>query len=240
MKQKSDFPFNVSDIISRSKFILGLKRDSDLAEHLGVSGSTLSNWISRNSLDISQLLRKLPEIDYNWLLTGKTRSDDYYEYYMNGGGVGEFSAMSNGKVFDRQEDRSVPLYDITAVSNLNSLLNDGPHRLLGKMRIPQAPRCDGAVFVSGDAMYPLLKAGDIVGFKALAGVQEIIYGEMYLVSFVIGTEEFLVVKYINRSDKKDCIRLISYNAFYQPMDIPSDSVRSLGIIKFSVRKNMIL
>ena len=38
---------------------------------------------------------------------------------------------------------------------------------LGRIVIPNIPVCDGAVYVSGDSMYPILKSGDIVGFKSI-------------------------------------------------------------------------
>lgn len=52
------------------------------------------------------------------------------------------------------------------------------------------PRCDGAVYVTGDSMYPLLKSGDIIVYKELHDFQEVIYGEMYLVSFDLDGDDF--------------------------------------------------
>ena len=91
---------------------------------------------------------------------------------------------------------SVTLYDVTAAANLKTLLADGPQYVLGKIQIPNIPRCDGAVYISGDSMYPILKSGDIVGFKSLTSFDEVIYGEMYLVSFDRGGDEYLSVKYV--------------------------------------------
>ena len=64
------------------------------------------------------------------------------------------------------DDRSVTLYDISAAANLKTLLADRPQYALGRIVIPNIPVCDGAVYVSGDSMYPILKSGDIVGFKS--------------------------------------------------------------------------
>lgn len=240
MSEKKDFPFKVGDIILRAKFVLGMKHDRELAAYLGVSPATISNWVSRNSIDLGLLLSRNLSIDYNWLITGKTLQEREAEGEVYAVKSEEVKLQYKGKLPERLEDQAVPLFDITAAANLHSLLSDGPQRLLGKIVIPQVPRCDGAVYVSGDSMYPLLKAGDIVGFKALSDARELIYGEMYLVSFTLGGEEYLVVKYINRSEQEGYIKLVSYNQFHQPMDIPMDAIRALALIKFSVRKNMIM
>ena len=62
--------------------------------------------------------------------------------------------------------------------------------------------CDGAVYVNGDSMYPILKSGDIIGYKEISSFDNVIYGEIYLVSFMIDGDEYLAVKYVNRSEKK--------------------------------------
>ena len=66
-----DALFNVTDIVKRAKEVMGFKTDVELANYLGVSRSTLSNWCARNSIDFPLLLEKMKEVDYNWLLVGK-------------------------------------------------------------------------------------------------------------------------------------------------------------------------
>ncbi len=63
---------DVPGIIKRAKQALNLKRDSELAEFLGVSKATVTNWAARNSIDFRLLLDKLGNtVNYNWLLLGK-------------------------------------------------------------------------------------------------------------------------------------------------------------------------
>ena len=67
-----DTNLDVPGIIKRAKQALNLKRDSELAEFLGVSRATVTNWAARNSIDFRLLLDKLGNtVDYNWLLLGK-------------------------------------------------------------------------------------------------------------------------------------------------------------------------
>ena len=43
--------------------------------------------------------------------------------------------------------------------------------MLDYISIPRLPKCDGAVYVTGDSMYPLLKSGDIVLYKEVSDIK---------------------------------------------------------------------
>ena len=219
---EKDIFFNVADIVKRAKRVLNFKTDADLAAYLGVSRSTLSNWIARNSTDFPLLLSKMKDVDYNWLL------------------LGNVEIIHNPKTPDAMKDRSVVLYDITAAANLRTLLANKHQFVMGRIQIPSIPVCDGALYISGDSMYPILKSGDIVGFKEMNSFSNVIYGEMYLVSFDIDGDEYLAVKYVNRSEQEGCIKLVSYNPHHEPMDVPFASIQAMAIVKFSIRKNMMM
>ena len=240
MEKEQDLLFNVADIVKRAKRVLNFKTDAELATHLGVSRSTLSNWIARNSIDFPLLLEKLKEVDYNWLLVGKGQPMHQSKYCHGGIVSGEVEMIHNPKTADSMADRSVSLYNINAAANLKTLLANKPQYVVGKIQIPDIPVCDGAVYISGDSMYPILKSGDIVGFKEISNFSSVIYGEMYLVSFNIYVDEYLSVKYVNRSDAEGCIRLVSYNPHHEPMDVPLACIQAMAIVKFSIRKNMMM
>lgn len=59
------------DAIERLKVSLNLSSDNALAEFLGISKATLSNWKSRNSIDIPLVFSKCEQISIDWLLSGK-------------------------------------------------------------------------------------------------------------------------------------------------------------------------
>mgnify|MGYP002312255296 FL=1 len=148
--------------------------------------------------------------------------------------------IHNPKTVEALDDRSVALYDITAAANLKTLLTNKRQYMVGKIQIPSIPLCDGAVYISGDSMYPILKSGDIIGFKEINSFNNLIYGEMYLVSFTIEGDEYLAVKYVNHSDREGYLKLVSYNTHHDPMDIPFDTINAMAIVKFSIRRHMMM
>lgn len=177
-----------------------------------------------------------------YALTDTIKDKLFYQfpYLSNGEAEGEMlnEPLGNVNVAD-----GFPLYNIEASANLVSLFdgNGDVKNVVGRLLIPNAPKCDGAIYVRGDSMEPLLKSGDIIAYKSLpCEYSSILYGEMYIVDFEVGGEDFVAVKFLHRSDKgEEWVKLTSYNDFYEPKDIHLSCFRSLALVKFSIRMNTI-
>lgn len=136
--------------------------------------------------------------------------------------------------------QSVPLYNIEATAGLVPLfLDQGVVEPIDHIHIPNLPRCDGAIYVVGDSMYPLLKSGDIVLYKQVRDIESIFWGDMYLLSIDVDGEEYVTVKYIQKSDHSECVRLVSENRHHADKDIPINRIRAVALIKASIRMNSI-
>ena len=134
----------------------------------------------------------------------------------------------------------IPLYNLEATAGLVSLFNDVDAIPISYISLPDLPTCDGAVYVRGDSMYPLLKSGDIVLYKQVHDMQYgIFWGEMYLVSANVDGDEFVTIKYIHKSEWENCVKLVSHNQHHEPKDIPVSMIRALALVKASVRYNTI-
>ena len=152
-EKNNDEIFNVAEVVKRAKLAMGFLRDSELAEFLGVSRSTLSNWVARNSIDFPLLLGRLDGVDYNWLLTGKGSPVLQQGYCDSELASGRVERLHLPKSAEALGNRSVTLYDIEAAANLKTLLDARPQYALGQIVIPNVPACDGAVYVSGDSIH---------------------------------------------------------------------------------------
>lgn len=176
-------------------------------------------------------LSKYGDVDANYILTG--RGTPLRESI-------ETTEIYHPKYTEKTEAESViMLYDVEAAANLKTLFTNKEQNIIGKIKIPNIPKCDGAVYVKGDSMYPLLKSGDIVAYKEIpVDIRHIFFGEMYLVSIDMDGDEYLTVKYVNHSEKGDeWIKLVSYNQYHQPKDFPLSSVRAMALVKLSIRMN---
>jgi phage repressor protein C with HTH and peptisase S24 domain len=139
------------------------------------------------------------------------------------------------KIIEYQE---IPPYDIRAAANLKTLFTQKDQNILSKITLPDIPNCDGAMYVTGDSMDPLIKSGDIICYKEIHDLQNIFYGKMYVISMDVAGDEYLNLKYIIHSDLGDSwVRLESHNKRHSPKDFELKYIHALAIVKISIRMN---
>lgn len=187
---------------------------------------------------IQAIINKYIDVDSEWLITGKGSMLKENMIINLGDPV---SIYGNRKTKDAIiQVQEVPFYDgLKATMGLQALFESGkPTETLETIKIPNLPKCDGAISVTGDSMYPLLKSGDIVLYKQTS-VDSIFYGEMYLLSVKIEDwEEYVTVKYVQKSEKgENYIKLVSQNQHHQSRDIMISQISAIAMIKASIRYN---
>ena len=205
---------------------------------LGASRGSISKAVkegkSIGSNVLENIINRYPDMNPKWLLTGK---GDMFT-------TEEPSEARAIQTFRLKTDRSlesqqIPLYDIEAFAGLVPLFQNAKSKdPIDHISIPRLPKCDGAVYVTGDSMYPLLKSGDIVLYKEVRDIEnEIFWGEMYLLSIETGEEEYITVKYIQKSERDGYVRLVSQNQHHQDKDVELAKIKALALIKASIRIN---
>lgn len=202
----------------------------------GLSNGFLDRDGNIGSDKCAKIIEHYPDLSLDWLILGRgdmIRSTDAPK-----------SPLEIKKTFPLRTDRmlsdqNVPLYEMAATAGLTALFLDSKEtQPVNYLSIPNLPAVDGAVYVCGDSMYPLLKSGDIVLYKKVSDFElGLFWGEMYLISFDIEGEEFVCIKYLQKSQREGYVRLVSYNQHFDPQEIPIARIRALALIKASVRYN---
>lgn len=203
-----------------------------LEREIGASKGVLSGAMLRGTgiqaKWIQSIVEKFPLYNTEWLLTG------------HGGMLKSANLTSHyqAKLPEKLKGlQIVPCFTVEAAANLSTIFADGDDFVDGYIALPNMPSVDGALPVRGDSMYPLLKAGDIVIYKKLSSPEYIIFGQMHIVEYEWDGDTHVVVKYVNKSEMNDCVRLVSYNQYHDPMDIEIGNIRALAIVKVSIRYN---
>lgn len=217
---------------------------------LGIAASSLNGIVGvRQSDPSSKILNRILDIYANvnaeWLLMGREPMIKKGNSAVYAGNESLDTIEDDGiRIFPLKTDHKraiqrIPLYDFEAVAGLVPLYKDSSKQVpVDYIQIPNLPKCDGAIYVVGDSMYPLLKSGDIVLYKWVRDVTNgIFWGEMYLVSVDFDGEEYVTVKYIQKSDNEGFIRLVSYNQHHSDKDVPINTIRALAFVKASIRIN---
>ena len=84
-------------------------------------------------------------------------------------------------------------------------------------------------------MSPLIKSGDIVIYKKVALSEDnIMWGQIYLLSYTFDQDSYTAVKYLRRSERLGYIRLVSENPSFDPQEILYSSITALALVKASI------
>ncbi len=221
-------------ILNTIKEYKNFKSDAEFARFLGIPPQNLSKWKARNTYDVELIYTKCPEINPEWLLTGQGETLKSNQIIQ--------SVTQNRKTTDRLiENQEIPLYDFEPTAGLKELFSSSSAQIvLDTIKIPNLPKCDGAVAVTGDSMYPLLKSGDLILYKQIpTDYTNLFFGEMYLIGVRIDEwEEYITVKYIHKSEKgSEYVTLVSQNQHHQSKDIKFSQITALAMVKASIRYN---
>jgi len=207
---------------------------------LGASRGSISKAVkdgkSIGSSVLEKILNLYPDINPTWLLTGK--GEMLLSASQRNPGIQTYRLKTDVAV----ESQQIPLYELEAFAGIVPLFgNNKTMQPVDYISIPHLPKCDGALYVSGDSMYPLLNSGDIVMYKIVNDIQTgIFWGEMYLLGIDMGGEEYITIKYIHKSDTEGTIRLVSENPQHQDKEVALNNIRALALVKASIRINAMI
>lgn len=206
----------------------------------GISPTVVENVVGtrqgKPSYDVLEKMCANANVNPDWILTGNgemLRTDEEEQR-----GSAQIQNSFSLRTDRRVDIQNVPLYELDASAGLIALFGNTRQVPVSHINIPDLPPVDGAIYVRGDSMYPLLKSGDIVLYKEIpATTSNILWGEMYLLSFTIEGETYITIKYIQKSEDQQNVRLVSHNPHHSPKDIPAASIHALALVKASVRFN---
>jgi transcriptional regulator with XRE-family HTH domain len=223
----------------------GLKQDE--FERIGIKKGTLSNYElgkTEPKLDLLLGLSKFFRISIDDLLTINLEESFIGNTFHSNKHLSEINdnvfVYGNNKAVERKiENQIIPIYNIEAAAGLTSLFNDyTSQKPIDYISLPNLGKVDGGLYAFGDSMYPLIKSGDIVVFREIHDMfNNIFWGEMYLLSYDLEGEEYIVIKYIQKSDINGYVKLVSQNQHHSPKDIPIERINALAQVKASVRFN---
>lgn len=214
---------------------------SEFERASNIKPSTIKNIVggrqTKPSYDVLEsIVRNNVQISSDWLLTGE-------------GKMLREENPSNGIIIplahSKTPEKTVPmsvfnLYDIDISAGLTRLFaEDGDRRkaFLGQISIPNMPKCDGAVKVIGDSMYPLLKSGDIIAYREIHNIEAIQWGEIYILQLEYDSDISVVVKYVKKSELgSDHVLLVSYNKEHDPKDIEIKNITAIARVILCIRQ----
>lgn len=184
--------FSSQEVIERLKNALSISTDTELANVLGVTKATVSNWRSRNSFDVRLLHTKCSHLNLDWVLTGR-------------GSASIKPGVTNSV--------SVPYFETDFIGGYDELFNDQSFLPTCYISVPGFERADCWCSIRGNSMSPLISNGDLIALKECT-LENIKYGEVYAVVM----EDLRTIKKIRRSFSDENLRFIPINPDYDEQE----------------------
>lgn len=182
-----------------------------------------------NSDAIEIIITNNPDINSNWLLTGKGNmlgSDKVYDLEKESITVSELH-------IDYKKSKLISLYDVSAAAGYGSFDEMiSTEKVVGTYIIPDFKNADWMIYVRGSSMYPKYSSGDIIACRVLNESKFIQWNKVYVIAT---REQGILVKRINESDKENCLLAISDNPAYKPFYIPENEILGIALVVGVIR-----
>ncbi len=224
---------------------LNMSRNKDFADFLGVTSQAVSNWYARDTFDLELIYTKCVFLSPEWLITGKGKmlKEEKIKEYDIQDSQNQIVSESKISIYKLKTDyygvdrQNIPLYEVEASAGLSLLFSNQVQQIpLDHITLPNAPKCDGAIYIRGDSMYPLLKSGDIACYKTINNFDNVIFGEKYILDISNDDDDYLTIKYVQKSEKgSKYLKLVSENKHHIDRDIHVSTIRALAIVKATIR-----
>ena len=214
-----------------------LDRILEIAKREGITIGALEKQIGASKGVLSRAIQNKTDIQAKWL----TRIVENYPLYSADwllSGKGELlkgKVQSFGNTTEEVREYKVPFFDMAATAGFSVLYQDSKELVSDYIIIPNLPPVDGAIYAKGDSMSPLIASGDIIVFKKIdAAPENILWGNIYIVSYCLDGDSYTVLKYLRHSTRIGYVKLESFNPRYDPQEIPAASITALALVKASI------
>ncbi|MBT0551577.1 helix-turn-helix domain-containing protein [Riemerella anatipestifer] len=205
----------------------GFKSKKEFAVFLGIKPSALSNWYTRNTFDENLIIRKIPELNEVWLLTGKgemLKSSE--ETPIKGEGA---KVILDAEINTYQKE-GTPYYDVDFAGGWNSdeIFSLGNPSFY--IQSPDFRRAEFATNLVGNSVSKVIPSGAIIGLRQIEDWKTYFpTNELY---GIITKNEMRTVKRVKRKkgDPNTLVLMpdpLEVHSGYEPEELPIDFVSKM-------------
>lgn len=178
---------------------------------------------------LSDILRAFPELNRNWLLFGEGEM-------LRTGAPAEASASEDApppQLIPAPPGKGLPLIPLPAMAGFLKGAADIDPNEIEWYFVPAFRDCQFLIRVKGESMSPRYLSGDIVACREVQDTGTFFqWGKTY----VLDTDQGVVIKRVRPSEKENHILCVSDNPEYDPFDVPIAGIYHLAIVRGLIRE----
>lgn len=187
----------------------------------GISNGILDKKSGLSMDTIEKFYSTYPEINPEWLLTGK----------------GEMlkSGNTNTETGKEESVKGIPLVNATAIGGYGNNVFSFEERdvkdyyVIPKFKYKQV---DFMIEVEGSSMYPKYNSGDVVACRIIKERNFIQWNKTHV---IVTREQGIIIKRIKPSDAPNSLLMVSDNESYDPFNVPEEEIEGLAIVVGVIR-----
>ncbi|AQX86127.1 helix-turn-helix transcriptional regulator [Elizabethkingia bruuniana] len=188
-----------------------------------------------NSTAIENILSEIQDLNSEWLLTGKGEmlKKDQPLY---GTQIYTSDTINETEMIYKEPksiNTGIPLIPIDAMAGYGTGSMQIMDYETSYYEVPEFTelRAEFMIRVKGSSMYPKYSSGDLIACKKISLNTFFQWNKVY----VLDTEQGALIKRVKKSQKENCILLVSDNANYDPFDIHLDNIYSIACVLGVIR-----
>jgi len=168
-----------------------------------------------NSNAIADISALFPEIDLNWLITGKRKEDI-------------LANILEDPLPYKKASKDIPLVNTEAIAGFgNNHFNIKEDDIAAKYTVPDFTNIDFMIKIRGSSMYPKYNAGDIVACRIIRQSSFIQWNKTYIIAT---TEQGILCKRLKKGSTAENYLAISDNKEYDPFEIPISEITGIALV----------
>lgn len=175
-----------------------------------------------NSKAIENILSEIPDINSEWLLTGK-------------GGMFK-PALADSHTFNEPtmvytpttDTNGIPLIGLEVAAGFGSAnFAIKEEDIQNRYIVPDFNGIDFMIRVKGSSMYPKYSSGDIIACRILRESKFIQWNKCYVIAT---NEQGLLVKRLKKGSDDNSLLAVSDNKEYEPFEIPTAEITGIALV----------
>lgn len=178
---------------------------------------------------LSNILSVFPELSKVWLLTGEGEM-------LRTGAPAEASVSEDApppQLIPAPPGKGLPLIPLPAMAGFLKGAADIDPNEIEWYFVPAFRDCQFLIRVKGESMSPRYLSGDIVACREVQDTGTFFqWGKTY----VLDTDQGVVIKRVRPSEKENHILCVSDNPEYDPFDVPIAGIYHLAIVRGLIRE----
>jgi phage repressor protein C with HTH and peptisase S24 domain len=218
---------NIKDRVLQVSDLYGVGKEK-FFEKIGVSYGNFKGKSKKSSLSsdvLAEISTLMPEVNTDWLLTGKgpmtkDQMDTMKERLLSG--------MELRAEMDLPGPDARPLIPIEAMAGFGTAETTITQQdIKAWYVVPDFNSFDFMIKVKGSSMYPKYSSGDVVACKKLP-LTDLFF--QWNKVYVLDTVQGPIIKRIKKGSDDKHVLIVSENTNYEPFELPLKAINSVAIV----------